>query len=268
MDAITFFDTCARIGRSRAPDPPGVTSGTGGAGRKLPGNARDVDDLLANMARLNITAAAVEHAVAMEASPRLGHDILAKDLSGHSSLRPAWHLMPDVHHRIEKAVTDPEEIVKRGVALGRLDAKDFCQGKGDEACFAPVLEACQAARLPVFLDFRRQGDFLTFEFDVCRRWPGIPFVVEGFGGYPLHRLVWCLREYPNLHLSTVSYAAFNGVALLSEMVGPERIIFGSNWPAEQASLAMGVVLFAAIPDVDRRMIARGNFERLLGDIGT
>jgi predicted TIM-barrel fold metal-dependent hydrolase len=253
VDSINFFDTCARIGRSRAPDPPG--------------NARGVDELLANMARLNIAGAAVEHAVAMESSPRLGHELLARELGRDGRLRPAWHLMPDIHPRIARAVTDPAEVLAGRVALGRVDAKDFCNGQGDRACFAPVLEACSAVRLPVFLDFRRQGDVMTFDFAICERWPRIPFVIEGFGGYPLHRVVWCLREYPNLHLSTVGFSAFRGVALMHDLVGPRRIVFGSNWPAEQASLAMGIVLLASIPQEARHLIARGNFEQLLARIG-
>lgn len=253
MAAVSFFDTCVRVGRSRAPDPPG--------------NARNVDDLRSNMDRLNICGAAVEHAVAMEASPRLGHELLGQEIAGAENLRPAWHLMPDIHPRIEKAVTDPDEILSCGVALGRVDAQDFCQGRGDEACFAPVLRACSSVHLPVFLDFRRQGDFTTFDFSICERWPDIPFVVEGFGGYPLHRIVWCLREYPNLHLSTVGFSVFRGVSLLSEVIGPERLIFGSNWPAQQATMAMGTVLFADVSETSRAMIARGNFERLLAGVG-
>ncbi|NLF37904.1 amidohydrolase family protein [bacterium] len=250
---VTFFDTCVRIGHSAAPDPPG--------------NAMGVNDLLECMAKFNIMHAAVEHAVAREASPRLGHELLEKELAGHPNLRPAWHLMPDISPRIEKAYTDPAEYLEHRVALGRVDAKDFCNGRGDEACFAPVLEACEAIHLPVFIDFRTQGDPVTFDFSVCARYPRIPFVAEGFGGYPLHKLVWCLRRYPNLHVSIIGIHGFTLEAFLCETVGPERLIFGSNWPARSIGMSLGSVLFADVSPAVRQQIARGNFERLLEGIG-
>ena len=174
--------------------------------------------------------------------------------------------MPAVCDRVQKAVTDPQEFLDAGVALGRVDAKDFCHGRGDEAGFAPVLEACQAVHLPVFLDFRHQGGIMDFDFAICARWPGIPFVLEGGGGYPLHRTAWCLREYPNLYISTLRSDMFNGVALLCEVAGPERVVFGSNFPARNIGMSLGSVLLADVSDADRRLIARGNFERLLGGI--
>ncbi|MCP3885238.1 MAG: amidohydrolase family protein [Propionibacteriaceae bacterium] len=249
--SLSFFDTCMRIGRSRAPDPPG--------------NVCDVPAVLACMDRHAITDAILEHAVAMEFSPRLGHEELARSIKGQPHLRPAWHLMPVVSDRIQKAVTDPQEFLDAGVALGRVDAKDFCHGRGDEAGFAPVLEACQAVHLPVFLDFRTQGSIMDFDFGICARWPGIPFVLEGSGGYPLHRTVWCLREYPNLHISTLG-DTFNGVSLLCEAAGAERVLFGSNFPAQNIGMSLGCVVLADVSDADRRLIARGNMERLLGGI--
>jgi len=253
MAAIQFFDTCMRIGRSRAPEPPGCAPGAA--------------DALAVMQRHNIAGAAVEHAVAMEASPRLGHDLLDREIATSEQLRPAWHLMPAVSARIERATTDPQELLARRVALGRVDAKDFCQGAGDRACFGAVLDACAAVRLPVFVDFRRQGDALTFDFAICERYPRIPFVIEGFAGYPLHRVVWCLRNYPNLYLSTVGFALFRGVQFVCEEVGAGRMIFGSDWPASAIGLAQGSVLLAAVGDEERAAVAGGTFRRLLAGIG-
>ncbi|MBI5724859.1 MAG: amidohydrolase family protein [Planctomycetes bacterium] len=254
-DVMAFFDTCVRIGRSRAPEQAGFAPG--------------VADLGAMMKRFNVCGAAVEHAVAFESSPRWGHDMLDRQIAGRPELRPAWHLMPDVSERIEKAVTDPDKFIRRKVALGRIDAKDFCNGSGDHACFAPVLRACQAVKLPVCLDFRRQGDFLTFDFGICGRWPEIPFVIEGFGGYPLHKLVWCLREYRNMHLSTAC-AGPGGhqlVPLLIDMIGHDRIIFGSNWPNQSPGMAIGHVMLSGASDEAKRAIAGGNFRWLLEGIG-
>jgi len=248
-DEIIFFDTCVRIGNSRAPDPPG--------------NAADVVSLEAMMERHNIRFAAVEHAVAMEASPRLGQKLLSEKIAEKSFLWQALHLMPAVSPRIEKAYTDPRELITLRVALGRVDAKDFCQGQGDKAMFGPVLDACSRISLPVFIDFRRQGDVATFDFGICERYPRIPFVIEGFGGYPMHRVFWCLKNYPNLYLSTVEFRLFNGVRFICDEIGESRLIYGSDWPARSMGMSQGMVLLAGINKAQRAAIAGGNFLRLL-----
>jgi len=252
--SIQFVDTCVRIGNSRAPDPPG--------------NARTVQDLCAMMRQYRIAQAVVEHAVAMEASPRLGHELLAAAIQPHPELRPAWHLMPYISNRIERAVTDPAEFIANRVGLGRIDAEDFLNGMGDKAGFAPVLQACEAIALPIFIDFRRKtGDLLMFDYGICERYPGIPFVIEAAGGYPFHRIMWCFRNYPNFHLSTVGLGEFNGVQFMCDEVGPDRIIFGSNWPAANVGMGQGHVLLAGISGENRARIASGNFNRLLNHIG-
>lgn len=250
---IAFYDTCMRIGRTRTPKQNSVNPG--------------VPELLAAMERFHISEASVEHTVCIEASPRLGYPILENEIKEYSQLRPAWYLMPDVNPRIEKAVTDPQEFLDNRVTHGKIDALDFCNGKGDKACFAPVLEACASIHLPVFFDFRWQGDIMTFDFDVCGRYPDIPFVIEGKVDYPLHKILWYMKEYPNLHVSTVLMFGTQAVSLIGEAVGVDRIIFGSHWPALNMGVSLGTVLFADITPEDRQKVAGGNFRRLIKGIG-
>lgn len=250
---MDFYDTSMRIGRTRAPVEPDGAPG--------------VPELLDEMRRLGITGAAVEHAVAVEASPSLGHRMLTDALAGQPALRPAWRLMPDVSARIEAAVVDHRTLLAERVALARVDAKDFCHGHGDEACFAPVLAACQRVHLPVFLDFRQQGDLALFDFHVCSRWPGIPFVIEGCGGYPMHRLVWCLRNSPNLYVSTTGATGHNWLPLMAEVVGIRRVLFGSGWPDVPIGPAIGEIMLSGLGETDRALVAHGNFRRLLDGVG-
>ncbi len=252
-DLIQFYDTCCRIGRSRAPVPPG--------------NFKTASILAEKMEFHNITHAAVEHAVAMEFAPRLGHEELGKEISGFPQMKSALHFMPDVTSRVEKAYTDPEEILSTGAVLGRVDAKDFCQGLGDQACFAPVLEACQEISFPFVIDFRRQGDPSIFDFGICGRFPGIPFILEGMGGYPMHRTVWIMKEYENCYLSTVGRGEFNSLGLFDELGLISRIVFGSNWPQQSLGMAQGTVVFADTDDVNKRAVASGTFLKLTDAIG-
>lgn len=253
---LTFFDTNATVGRSRAP--------------VMPDPDVSVERLLADHARHHITGAAVAHAVAMEASPRMGHQLLDEEIAAHGHLRPAWHLMPHVDNRIERGATDPGELIERRVALGRITMGDFCAGRGDEAGFGPVLDACNAVALPVFLDFTLEGGhdaFRSSDFAFVARYPRIPFVIEGFGGYPLHRLMWLLHAHANVHVSTVGFSVYRGIELICDTVGPERVIFGSCWPRTPIGMAQGLVLFAEVPESARRLMASENFCTLLAGIG-
>lgn len=247
---LPFYDTCCRVGRRRAPEPwEGRTSA----------------DLLEHMRAYGIAEAAVEHYVAVEASPALGNRLLADELRGAPELHPAWHIMPRSSDRVEPAVSDPAELLDAGVVLARVDCQEF--GDGLTTGYEGTLEALSACRVPLAIDYSGRFSFLDARLDVFGRYPDVPFIVEHFGGYPLHRLLWAMRHYPNLHLSTVGFTVHEGVDLVCDEIGPERVVFGSGWPTEPPGMTLGPVLLNGLDAAARRLVAGDNFRRLVERIG-
>ena len=54
-----------------------------------------VDDLLKEMARLNIGAAVVRHRACFDNGPYFGNQVLLEEIAGHPGLIPAWVFTPD-----------------------------------------------------------------------------------------------------------------------------------------------------------------------------
>lgn len=248
--ALAFFDTRCRVGRRRA--------------REI-GEPYSVEDLEAYRGTYGIQGAAVEHAVAAEASPRLGNGMLREEIAGHAGLHAAWRLMPVSSPRIEPAVTDPAELVDAQVALTRVDVQEF--GDGVTTGYEPVLRALEACHVPLAVDFAGRFSFLTFDVAVFGRFPGLPFIVENFGGYPLHRLLWAMREFPNVYLSTAGFTLHCGPELVCGELGADRLLFGSGWPQVPPGLALGPVLLNGLGPAERRKVAGDNFRALMEGIG-
>ena len=157
-------------------------------------------------------------------------------------------------------VSDPAS----GVVLARVDALDL--GDALTTGFVPLLDALEQCRVPLALDFARRP-FLDFDTNVFESYPAIPFIIERFGGYPLNRLMWVLRTFPHVRVSTVGLTVHRGLDFLCDEIGPERIVFGSGWPRTPPGVELGQVLLNGLALEARRKIAGENFRTLMEAIG-
>jgi len=251
MKKIEFFDTCLQVGRKRAPDPIG--------------NYITLENLNQYLLKFNIKKALIEHAVSVEGSPYLGYKILKDKIKNYENFYLVYNFMPAVSNSIEKIVT-LNDLKDTKIIAGRIDAYDFCNGEGDKAMFSPILKLCNKLRLPLFIDFRKQGSFMNFDLTICEKYPKIPFIFENIGHYPFHKAFWALKNLKNFYISTVGFSVFNGIKFLKEEIGINKIIFGSNYPAQYIGISLGTVLFANISFEEKEQIARKNFENLIKKI--
>ena len=74
------------------------------------------------------------------------------------------------------------------------------------------------------------------------------------------------QKYPNLHFD-ISGGGLPRWGMLKkgvEMLGPERILFGSDFPVISSGMYVAGVLFEHLTPAERKMIFRDNFLRLTG----
>ncbi|MBN2452480.1 MAG: amidohydrolase family protein, partial [Lentisphaeria bacterium] len=83
-------------------------------------------------------------------------------------------------------------------------------------------------------------------------------------GYRSHRtLLPLLRSFPNTFLSIGSnFTAHRAVEWYARHLGAERLLFGTGLPEAEPGAAIGQLLFADIPEGDRRAIGAENARRL------
>lgn len=101
---------------------------------------------------------------------------------------------------------------------------------------------------------------------------GLPFVLwrlDSRWGFHLHHGIELARERPSEYLRHNLYITTSGVcsdppllaALMS--IGPDHILFGTDYPFEQMSTATEFLRAAPISEIDRAKIAHQNAEKLL-----
>ena len=144
--------------------------------------------------------------------------------------------------------------------LTRVDVQEF--GDGITTGYEPVLRALESCHMPLAIDLAGRSAFVTFDVSLFGRFPDVPFIIENFGGYPLHRLLWAMREFANVYLSTAGFTVHCGPELICGELGADRLIFGSAWPQVPPGVALGPVLLSGLSDGERRKVAGDNFRAL------
>jgi len=128
-----------------------------------------------------------------------------------------------------------------------------------------LFEALAARRVPVFC----RADHVSLEAvaDLAGRHPALPLIVAEVG-YRSHRIVGPLLEaFAAVTLSLGgAFSLHRAVEDLARRVGPERIVFGTGYPAAEPTAAVTQLMYEDLADEQRTLIGSANLERLVGGI--
>ena len=130
--------------------------------------------------------------------------------------------------------------------------------------YAPVYEYANAHALPILA--HTWGDEAVRRLAaVARRYPGATFLAGHSGGGDIDINVEEARRTPNLILElTYSGGTPWHVEYFARELGPERIVWGSDTILFASTHQVGKVVFADIPEADRRRILADNARRIFG----
>ncbi len=234
--------------------------------RTLPVPRRDesLGAVLRNMDRCGIETAYVSHVLSLEYDPITGNEQLLKDVRSNPRFRPVWVILPSGSDEM----TNPEITLKRmgdaGVRMVRL-----YPGRHNFVCsewnLSDWLDALAERRMPILFDLRDMGDLNTIH-GLAQARPELPVILAG-AGYRLDRsLIRLLESLPNLYLEISTYKPHLGVERLFERIGPGRLVFGSGMVGLNPGAAMAVVYRADVPEDEKRNMAGGTLERLIGEV--
>ena len=129
----------------------------------------------------------------------------------------------------------------------------------------PLLEVCQDRRVPVYA---HTGTPITAEpfqlAELARTFPGVPMVLGhmGFTDY-WYDVVPAALQSDNVYLDTSLIDIMN-IADALERVGPERILFGSDFPESDLMLEIDKMTMIDMGDEQRRQIMADNAVVLWG----
>jgi hypothetical protein len=222
--------------------------------------------LLAEMDRLQIEKALVRLAPEemdkdVAASNQFLYDACAAE-RGRLTACPV--LVPAAGGDVEDEPTQVQQALAHGagavVLRPTLDAWSLEEWSGGK-----LLAALEARAVPTILLQRLVP--LAEVGRVARAHTRLPIILAETD-YVSHRMICGLLEtVPNVHLSLGSnYTVHCGIEHLVGLVGAGRLLFGTGLPHVEPMMAVTQLLYAAIPEEEKRLIAWDNLHRLIGGI--
>ena len=227
------------------------------------------DDLIyaldwAGIDKALVTASALTHGCPSEVNAQV-----ARELAAYPRLEPVWAILP----------TETEEVGTAGQLLTAMSENSVRALTAmpsqhrfllDRTGMGDILDAMAAHNIPLLLRLSesshgRSGWALVSE--LLEQTSGLRIVAVGSGPWGEDRQFRPLmKHYTNLFLETSRYELDGGIAELCERYGPERIIYGSGYPAWAIGGALLAAMHADVSAEDRDLILGGNLKRLLDEV--
>jgi len=143
----------------------------------------------------------------------------------------------------------------------------------DDAMMEPIYETCGELGLPILYHGGRAGiePEMTHKYALMRHYEGairdfpkVQFVMGHAGARDVDDVIPLAQKYDNLWLGIHGQGVTKLDQLIRE-VGPDRLLYGTDWPFYHLAATQAKVLIVTEgkPDV-RHAILRGNAERLFG----
>ena len=231
------------------------------------GGTDDVDNMLRNMDAAGVDQACIN--CISHSSARRGNDIVAGFVERHPRRFIGVGFVTP--HYPDEALRELERAFD---VLGMRFLKIYPSYFGkphDDPAYAPILEWADERGLvvmshPYYPEFGEGASVVPERYEkLAARYPRLRWVMahQGDGGAP--PVVEAAREMPNIYLETCGSGCLNGgVQRVVEAIGPDRVLYGSDYLLFDMRAQMGKIITADISEEANRKILGLNAARLLG----
>ena len=238
-----------------------------GFGGRSPG-VREVvsaDDLLAEMARLDIARALVRTTPVKRDMNALGsNERLLSACADVDALAACPVALPNTGRDVADEDEQVDGLLARGAAAVWIRPKtDYWVV--DEWCGGRLFDALARRRVPVFC---AEGEVpLADAADLAGRYPDLPIVLAEFGYRRQREILGLLAGFANVHLAMGgAFSIHRGLEQLAGEGFAERVLFGTGYPAAEPAAAVALLMYAEVSDRQKAMIGAGNLKRLIGGL--
>lgn len=132
----------------------------------------------------------------------------------------------------------------------------------DHAAFEDILDELEPTSVPVMIRAGRTGDASSLARILGGKQH--PLILEGVVFETLAEAVSVMKKHSNIYVETHGITVPGGLRFLSEQIGADRIIFGSDCPRSSLAGALRCVQECGLQEQDMEKVFGGNLKRLLG----
>jgi len=227
---------------------------------------RTADELLAEMDRSGVERALVRHAAQRDCAAKTGNRLLGEVIAGHHErLVGVWSFMPNQAHELPEPDEFCAQMVGANVrALTAFPGLHHFLLRG-ESC-GPLLEAMVRRRIPLFASLDRAVTWQNV-YDLLKEFPELVCILSNFNTWGADRWFRPLVErYEHVYVDLAEYILDGGIEAFVRDYGASRLLFGTGFPVRSHGGVMLMLRHAEISEEDKRAIASGNMERILGEV--
>lgn len=231
---------------------------------------RTAEDLLEEMDRLGIDSAVVFHVVAREHAPRVGNDLLLREIAAHPRLVPAFVLLPPLTAELPDLPDLVARMTEHRAGLARIFPSSGLGGHRfalREWCVGPLLTALEDNGIALGVDFslfRRDEPPWDDIVEISQHHPDLRIALMDVQGRNNRNLYPLLDRFGNLFVSSGGLNVHAGLEDLCTRFGAERVFFGSGSPSRSMGAARFVVDHSGLDQTQRAQVFGGTALRLLG----
>lgn len=217
-----------------------------------------VDTLLGLMQKHQVRAACTLSTLGLMLDPAVGNAATLAACKEHAELLPVATLHPTM-------CFGDEAPIARLKADGFRIVRFFPATQGWPVDFAPFTALVQSLKntgLPLMVEAERPGDATALQ-SILRDYSA-PVILAGVDTSTLAEVVIGMRQYANWHVEISRLLAPGCLKTVADMVGAERLLFGTSAAYRPIAGALQVVRFSGLNETQIQQTLAGNARRIIG----
>ena len=220
------------------------------------------EDMRGVLAENNIVAAAVYNYTRNGATIMdVANDTLAH-CAGHDGLTPVINLMPPVFREESFTPDELTRLINERSPLFRIRPSVYAVSPS-KWMYGELLELLERSRSPLLVSVWELGGSFETLAAMKAEYPELPLVLTNTDQWYNRQIIAFCKAFPNTYMDTTNLIEYEGVENYCELLGAEKLLFGSGMPYKEPYDKMLQLMFAEISDNERALIAYGNYDRLL-----
>lgn len=207
-------------------------------------------------------AAGVDKAMVCSLAQRIENEFLVELVNKHPDRLFGFGQVMPQH---DDAVDQIRRFVDDGLVGLKLHPSMHGYHVADHGLLDPVFEACAELGIPVLINALDDAFCAPLAIEeIAKDHPTVPTIIAHMGAvWNVPEAIIVAERRDNIYLET-SATLMSDVKRAYARVGPEKILFGSEWPGSDFDLERMKIAKAVPDDADRALIEGGNMSRIMG----